>query len=432
MDKLDCKLPKPCTPDAPKEQPKPTPPFDLCVGDYRLSWDGTHATVQRIRFTADGTYGTVTVQDGCITSYGEVAVPTYTPPYCNPAPLPCHQLADAPQLGGGGGGSGTVSISTRQGNQLTRDNFGLYSHAYIRGSVGVDVRGSGTQGDPYVIGFAADTGGTGGAGGPIKALPPLEQTERGGVVYISLPETTQGGKYGPFTINKYGIITDATNQDIVTTDEIRTDGEITLSTDVGVELGLARSQAGDNAYAFGAYAVAVSAGGRILSAERGINIGAGIYRVGAYRMAITEYGSIASIEQEEQTPEAGKFSTSDGKQVHYDDTGRITRVDEPEGGTQANARPIVDMYRIHADKSRDDVLHGVSLETWGTPLQPVSSSQFGAHLGYYLPAYVTSPEQVQIHNYGELRVQADFDERIIRVIVQGREYRGSATVVLRG
>lgn len=148
---LDCKKPKNCTPAEPPKPHPPTPPFEVCIAmDYKLKWDGTHATLERVTTTPDGSYTMFNVVNGCIVNPGVGDIPTYTPPYCNPNPGDCQQ---------GGGGSGSVNISRQAGNIIINNGDGLYARCYVRAGPGIVVTGVGTVYDPYVV-----SGGTGGSG----------------------------------------------------------------------------------------------------------------------------------------------------------------------------------------------------------------------------------------------------------------------------
>ena len=326
MSNLDCKKPQPCpTPDPTPTTPKPTPAFSVCIADYTLNWDGTHATLERTRFTPDGTYGSITLQDGCVVGYGECEVPVYTPPYCNPNPAPCNEG------GGGGGGTGTTAIvSPRAGNQLTTDNYGLYAKAYVQGGTGVTVTGQGTQTSPYIISMAEGTGG-GTTGGKIVGQGPITVDERNGVYFVSMPRANlTAGKYGAFNVNEYGVITSIDdNVDMLTSDNIGGSNDVQITKAAGgITIDLAPTQLTANSYRFGGYDVSISDGGRITNATQVARTEAGTYKLGAYNVTLDQYGGITAIAQSSEVPQsAGSFTTSDGSKVFYDDTGRIIRVE---------------------------------------------------------------------------------------------------------
>ena len=148
---LDCKKPKVCTPTPEPPPHPPTPPFEVCIAmDYKLTWDGTHATLERVTTTPDGSYTMFNVVNGCIVNPGVGDIPTYTPPYCNPNPGDCQQ---------GGGAGGMVNISHQAGNIIVNNGDGLYARCYVQAGPGIVVVGVGTVYDPYVISGGASGGG---------------------------------------------------------------------------------------------------------------------------------------------------------------------------------------------------------------------------------------------------------------------------------
>ena len=395
MSNFDCKKPQPCPkPDPTPTPPKPTPAFSVCIADYTLHWDGTHATLERTRLTTNGTYGSITIQDGCVVGYGECEVPTYTPPYCNPNPAPCNE-------GGSGGGTGTTAtVSPRAGNQLTSDNYGLYAKAYVQGGTGVTVTGQGTQTSPYIISMAEGTGG-GTTGGKIVGQGPISVEERNGVYFISMPRADlTAGKYGPFNVNEYGVITGIDDTvDMLTSDNINgsNDVQITKVAD-GITIDLAPTQLAANSYRFGGYDVAISDGGRITNATQVARTEAGTYKFGAYNVTLDQFGGITGIVQSTEVPQsAGSFTTSDGSKVFYDDTGRIIRI---EAGDSTGKGPIMDIYIIHTWGKDDGVMAGTTIESMGTPLVvKAGSNSFAGSMQFELPSYITAIDQIKVYQY---------------------------------
>ena len=407
MSNLDCKKPQPCpTPDPTPTPPKSTPAFSVCIADYTLHWDGTHATLERTRFTTNGTYCSITIQDGCVVGYGECEVPTYTPPYCNPNPAPCNEGVS------GGGGTGTkATVSPRAGNQLASDNYGLYAKAYVQGGSGVTVTGQGTQTSPYIISMASGTGG-GTTGGAIVGQGPISVEERNGVYFISIPRANlTAGKYGPFNVNEYGVITgiDGTVA-MLTSDNINGSNDVQITKVAGgITIDLAPTQLTDNSYRFGGYDVSISDGGRITNATRVAQTEAGTYKLGAYNVTLDQYGGITGIAQSPEVPQsAGSFTTSDGSKVFYDDTGRIIRV---ELGESTGKGPIMDMYEVVRGGGYDHEVGYLKTTSYGTPLEVLSSSGIisggSAFVTYKLPEYIKSGSQIEVTLNNELLEQGN-------------------------
>ena len=392
MSNLDCKKPQPCPkPDTTTPTtPQATPAFSVCIADYTLHWDGTHATLERTRVTTDGTYGSITLQDGCVVGYGDCEIPTYTPPYCNPNPAPCND-------GTGGGKGTTATVSPRAGNQLATDAYGLYAKAYVQGGTGVTVTGHGTQSSPYMVSMAENTGGS--TDGKIVGQGGISVEQRGGVYFLSMPRAElTAGKYGAFTINEYGQITGVDN-DIatLTSDNIGGSNDVQVSKIAdGISIDLAPTQLTANSYRFGGYDVSISDGGRVTNATQVARTEAGTYKLGAYNIELDQFGGITGIVQSTEVPQsAGSFTTSDGSTVYYDDTGRITSV---VTGANTGKGPIMDAYIIRTWDKDDGVTAGTTIEAMGTPLVVKSGSNpVAGRMQFELPSYITEVDQIKVY-----------------------------------
>ena len=392
MSNLDCKKPQPCPkPDTTTPTtPQATPAFSVCIADYTLHWDGTHATLERTRVTTDGTYGSITLQDGCVVGYGDCEIPTYTPPYCNPNPAPCND-------GTGGGTGTTATVSPRAGNQLATDAYGLYAKAYVQGGTGVTVTGHGTQSIPYMVSMAENTGGS--TDGKIVGQGGISVEQRGGVYFLSMPRAElTAGKYGAFTINEYGQIT-GVDDDIatLTSDNIGGSNDVQVSKIAdGISIDLAPTQLTANSYRFGGYDVSISDGGRVTNATQVARTEAGTYKLGAYNIELDQFGGITGIVQSTEVPQsAGSFTTSDGSTVYYDDTGRITSV---VTGANTGKGPIMDAYIIRIWDKDDGVTAGTTIEAMGTPLVVKSGSNpFAGRMQFELPSYITEVDQIKVY-----------------------------------
>lgn len=392
--KLNCKLPKPCEPKNQEPTKQPTTPFDLCIGDYSLHWDGTHASITRLRTTPNGTYGTITIENGCPISYGEVEVPIYTPPYCNANPVPCSK-----QPSSRSDVVSTVTISEREGNQLTQDSFGLYAKAHLKAVGGIQVLGTGVAADPYIISLAADTGGV--RDSAIRGELPVTYTNRNNVSYIGLEQLNGvSGTYGPFTIDNYGRVVAAKEANFLTTTNVHTEGELTVeSVADSVNFSIPPSPVGGAAYNIGGYAIGVSPVGRVIAAERIITVPKGVYKFGDYYVQINEFGSITAVEQ---TETAAK---------------------------NQNARPplaIRDMYKLSYDGKNIDV------ETYGYPLTPaVGVTQGPFEFQYILPDYVLDSDNLNITAPIGVNAALNLTERKIAITFSS-SLPSIVTVVFRG
>lgn len=288
MADLDCIKPVPCVPTAEVKEiyPAETPAFDFCAGNLSIHWDGSRLRSEKVYDIPDGEYGTITVTNGCITGYGAIPAATYTPPYCNPAPIPCGD--------GSGGDGGTTPISPEAGNILVSSALGLYARTYIQGDATITVAGNGTQANPYKLTGAAATG--------VKKVT-------SGNPHIKIDETVPGtpsvgmvdsgivaGVYAGFSIDRFGIVTAYSN----TSDDVVSD--VQAGTDISVSsigsaftVGHTTQLAGNTTVRLGAYDVRISAGGHIESTTRQGTVIAGTYAIDGWLITIDTYGAITEI-----------------------------------------------------------------------------------------------------------------------------------------
>lgn len=415
MANLNCKKPKPCQPiEKPKEiYPSPTAPFEQCVGDYKWTWDGTRLTRTRTRTTPDGTYTSLSLVDGCVVAYNYANEPTYTPPYCNPNPTPCQQ----------GGTSTDVTISNHRDNTLVMSTSGLFARTYLSGGNNVQVSGTGTQNNPYVVAFDGATPDV-----TVVGENNVETRTSNGVTYVGLSRVGTKGVYGGFTVNEYGQITAVS--DILQSD----DGTVKAGA------GLVASQEGDftiighteadipTTAIFGGMAVKLNKSGHITELERLTTITAGTYKIGAYNIAINEYGGVQQITQSDDVPEqGGAFTTKDNKLVRYDETGRITDIDDLTEAVATDVPlPIRDMFRLTISRTTST---NVEKEAYGndTTLTNITDTSFSMQM----PSYVTSVLQVSVNGAVSHTLQGNQ----LRVVFSNgviTNYNRVVTITLRG
>ena len=439
----NCKLPQPCVPEEVVPPKEPTPAFDLCVGDYSLHWDGTHLTYSRKMVTPDGTYGSITLHDGCVVAYGDCEIPTYTPPYCNPNPLPC---GDGVGTGGGTGG-GTVTVSPTAGNHLKQDQFGLFAKTYLGGGTGITVSGEGTQQRPYTVSLQGNADGNSGSDATIVGSGAISAVTRNGVTYISLKNNgVTAGKYGPLTVDENGLITAVDEDDMfLTSKTLQVSRELTLQGVDTAQLGLAESSAAGT-HRFGGYDVTVSQGGRVTQVARVSDITGGNYKIGAYIITLDNYGGITGIKQDEAPAVAGEFKALDGRTVRYDETGRITSVDGTQRDVSAQ-EPIQDVWVLTHSTGGGTVdgesqgIGGKSLRSfWGNSVDALENNDDRNIARIRLPAYITRAEQVELHRNGaRIREESlDIANKLLTIrfnpfsSVNGEAVTSTINIVLRG
>lgn len=175
---------KPCSKPIPTKSRK-CKPFSICVGNKSLIYDGECLSVTARKYQIpNGTYTSITFEDGCIVDVGTAPIPAYTPQACcdgeekpveigssgsvsagkgkkNLVVLNGNSITVEPQWGNsntisltGDGTAGKpwkqeVKLSTATGNKLTKKNDGLYAGIKFGTSDGVTITGEGTEESPY-------------------------------------------------------------------------------------------------------------------------------------------------------------------------------------------------------------------------------------------------------------------------------------------
>lgn len=286
MADLSCIKPTPCPPEVDEREvfPPATPEFSFCAGNQTISWDGARLRTETNGAIADGEYGTVLVKDGCIIGYGQVTAPTYTPPYCNPNPVPC----------GDGSGGVSYSISPTAGNIIEDSALGLYARSYVQGGNGASVTGNGTAANPYKISVSAGTGVTTVTSdnthieinNTIANAPSIGMADSG----------ITAGVYAGFSIDRFGIVTAYTDESDDVVGDINSGIDIVTSNIGGTyTVGHATQAAGNNTIRLGAYDVRISQGGHIETTTRQVSVEPGVYAMDGWLTSIDSYGNITSI-----------------------------------------------------------------------------------------------------------------------------------------
>lgn len=290
MADLNCIKPTPCTPEEAEREiyPPVTPEFSFCAGNQTIYWDGARLTATTTGTIEDGEYGTVSVENGCIVSYGQALAPTYTPPYCNPNPAPCSD---------GSSSGSSYSVSPAAGNTLVDSSQGLYAKSYVQGNTGVTVTGTGTEANPYKI--AVSTG---------EGLTKITSdnthiainTTVANAPSIGLNDSgLAAGTYAGFTVDRFGIITGYSDSSDGVVGDVTAGTDITV-TNIGstYTVGHTTQAAGNTTVRLGAFDVRLSAGGHVESTSRQTTVGAGTYAVDGWLLTVDAYGAITGIEED--------------------------------------------------------------------------------------------------------------------------------------
>lgn len=192
----------PCKTKLPKKNKKCNP-FTLCVGNYTLIFDGNCPVIVPRKYQIpNGTYTSITFEEGCIVGVGEAPIPQYTPQQCcgeeyfeddgnvsselfsknvagNLAQIQNGSIVVKPVWDLTGNvivdGSGVadkpykpkIKISKKNNNTLIEETDGLFANLFFKTTGTVEVKGKGTKSDPYKLNVL----------GAEAKLPKINQTE---------------------------------------------------------------------------------------------------------------------------------------------------------------------------------------------------------------------------------------------------------------
>lgn len=157
--------------------------FEVCVGNYVLVSDGTCVSLlERAYQIPDGTYNTITFENGCIVNVANADLEVYTPQACcgdTEVPSTSGQVIEVSKATGNllqitngvasvtpaydptksikvsGDGTATrpykveVKVSSETNNRLTVKDDGLYVGVYFETNDNVKLEGDGTKDKPY-------------------------------------------------------------------------------------------------------------------------------------------------------------------------------------------------------------------------------------------------------------------------------------------
>lgn len=176
---------KPCKTEIPKKT-KTCKPFSICVGNHSLIWDGSCASIVERKYKIpNGTFTSITFQDGCIVGVGQAPVPEYTPQACcdgeettptgnsqnitvakgvsNLVTMQNDTISVVPIWDTTSNvkveGYGTpdrpwkpnIRVSSKSNNTLKMESDGLFANLFFKATDTVDVTGKGTSVDPYML-----------------------------------------------------------------------------------------------------------------------------------------------------------------------------------------------------------------------------------------------------------------------------------------
>lgn len=324
------------------------PAFSVCLPFGRsLEWDGEGLRLRGSATIADGTYGLLVVESGCITGAREQPVCEYTPMPCTPAAEPC------------GGSSGDTALQPGADNLLNYDSAGrLGAQLHYAGGDNISMAGSGTAADPLRISASVTQQGTyvQQGDGPIS----VQGSGSGASPYVVSHRTAlEGGVYGGFTIDSYGHVTGYAEVSGAITNINNLGGLQLVQSGTIVQVGLeALGSAGT--YRLGAFDLQVDLHGRVSGVAQATDLG-GDYEIDPrqYNMSISRYGTVTALSAKTNAVEtsfcvpfdAGRADTA--AQITTSETGyfRITYKGLLTGAstTQKGFVPLPSPFRVYVN-----------------------------------------------------------------------------------
>ena len=272
------------------EQPPVYQPFSFCHMGRTYSYDGVGLTVAGAGVNVpNGVYSTVSVQNNCITGFGESPVPIYTPPPC----------VGEPTGGCGEGGSGGGTLDPSADNMSTDGLSGLKTKLYTVNTATVTLSGAGTVASPLMAtALGGGSGGTIVAGAGIKV-----QTSQAGPAVSLRPVGITSGVYNGFSVNEFGqILSYASPAGGTPLNAVLGAGDVRVNTsDSGVAtVSLPLTSVGAAYYNFGAYQVRHTASGLVAEAIRVVDIEPFVMTVPDYtesppqfrQVSVDSYGTV--------------------------------------------------------------------------------------------------------------------------------------------
>lgn len=270
--------------------------FSACLPfGARLSYNGDCLNYTAGTAVADGEYGIVVVEGGCITGVRPAPVQVYTPPPCTPAVQDCS----------GSGGTQSIVLQPDTCNLLTQDASGRIG-GYINTIAGdnITVSGCGSLTSPLIISATVPTADRTYIGSEDVTAIRISGTGLVSDPYIvGMVESPLGaGTYGAFTVDKYGRIVEFDEEADTGIQAIIAGPGVNIAQSSGVAtVGLATVETVPGNYLLGGYYVTTDVAGRVTAIEQGIAVPADVYDLRDYRAQINQYGSVVALQAVSRT-----------------------------------------------------------------------------------------------------------------------------------
>ena len=280
-------------------------PFSVCLPFGRqLVYDGQGLRLKGSVTIADGKYGQIVVENGCITDALEQPVCEYTAQPCTPAATPC------------GEGGGSVTLQPGENNLLNYDASGRLGAQlnYITSTEGLSITGYGTVSSPLTIDYTPGEAAKTYVQGGTAAVTVTGEGTASSPYYVNHKTSALGsGTYGAFTIDDFGHITGYTEQSIGVTALVAGDGIVLAQAGTVYTVGMAR-QSVYGTFRVGGYDITTDGQGVVTNMSQVIE-----FPVSADTQTFTldpilntltfnEYGSLVGYTAREKEPACDQFA----------------------------------------------------------------------------------------------------------------------------
>ena len=211
---------KPCSKELPDAKRK-CKEFSLCVGNKSLHYDGNCLYVTDRKFKIpNGTYTSITFQEGCIVDVGEAPLPVYTPQACCDGEVPTNTVQVEP-----------LTTSGEVGNLAKIENNKLTVNPAWKNTDTITVGGNGTTDKPWKASVRLDPTHNR-ISESAKGLKVNVNTIRASLPDINAQEVVGNG----FTITKTGLVKADPNLNIVTNLEFMSDAFTVINTGASTQV----------------------------------------------------------------------------------------------------------------------------------------------------------------------------------------------------
>lgn len=264
-------------------------PFEFCLPfGKQVIFNGECIRVEDNSTIADGEYGVIVVENGCIIDARPNPAFEYTPPPCTPAAGSCNDAEAENALVVQPGICNMISVDTA-------GRIGAYINA-VAGS-GIILDGCGTDSSPLVItAIEAEAART----YLISGSPSILPVDGNGLIadpyVVSHAETDIGpGVYGEFTTDAWGHVIGFDENTSILRNIVAGPGISVNQVGTVATISLRDSDAEAGEYLLGGYTVTTDLSGRITAIRQSIGLDEDIYDLHNYNVTVNALGSITAL-----------------------------------------------------------------------------------------------------------------------------------------